>query len=110
MKNLTLLLPLLALVACSSSPQQDIEAAIRRHLKDPASATFQNLRVSKYQSYACISWNAKNGFGGYGEWSLARLIHTQSGWQVKDLELKGDETTHCDQDALDFSEKMTSMR
>lgn len=104
------LLAAFILAACSSSPQADIEAAVRSNLKDPASATFRDLRLSAHNTYACISWNAKNGFGGYGEWSAAKLIHTKSGWQVKDLEIRADMMHVCDQDALNVAESIASMR
>ena len=43
------------------------QAAAKRLLKDPDSATFRSLRISKYNGFevVCGEINAKNSYGGY---------------------------------------------
>lgn len=65
-----------------SYPILEIEQAIRENLKDPASAQFKNLAISKGGSYACVHWNAKNSMGGYNDWATAQLRKSGSAWEV----------------------------
>lgn len=101
-----MLIAVALLAACGNSPQMDIENAIRSQLKDPTSAVFKDLRISKGGRYACVSWNARNGFGGYGDWSTARLRLRESGWGIKEIETPKDMLHWCDQDALNVDESI----
>lgn len=55
----------------SSAEREIVEAAVRRELRDPASAVFQHTKIFtsnapyKYSGKYCLLVNAKNGFGGY---------------------------------------------
>lgn len=83
LKKLAILLSAVALVACGE--QSAIEAAVKENLKDPESARFADLVVSKSGSRACVSWNAKNSFGGYGEQSIAELAKANDVWTVEEM-------------------------
>jgi len=63
-----------------------IEAAVRENLKDPASARFGETLVSSSGNRACIEWNAKNGFGGYGGGEIAELKRVDGSWTVTEME------------------------
>tara|TARA_Y100001001_G_C8009475_1_gene309177 strand:+ start:1646 stop:2044 length:399 start_codon:yes stop_codon:yes gene_type:complete len=81
------------LTACSDSPnarnQQIITDAIKQRLKDPDSLTLKNWRFSKVAKdtlqHACVEFNAKNSFGGYGEPSLAIARFYKGSWTITDL-------------------------
>lgn len=80
MKKLFVLMLLFGLAACGN--QSQIKDAVRERLNDPDSAKFDFWNISKSLTYACIVWNAKNQYGGYGEWSLAVLKKEHSLWRV----------------------------
>lgn len=79
--------------ACSEAPnaqnKQIITDAIKERLKDPDSLTLKNWRFSKLAKdtlqYACVEFNAKNSFGGYGEPSLAIARFYKGSWTVTDM-------------------------
>lgn len=56
-----------AVSACGMSTTSQAEEAVRERLKDPTSAQFRNVR--KEGDYVCGEVNAKNGLGGYGDYS-----------------------------------------
>ncbi|TNE41646.1 MAG: hypothetical protein EP321_03240 [Sphingomonadales bacterium] len=64
----------------------DIERAIKERLKDPASAVFNDIIYSKARDRACVAYNAKNSFGGYGEPARAELKCGRDGWTVVNME------------------------
>ncbi len=74
------------LTACGGN--SDVENAIKARLRDPDSAKFQKVLVSKDQTRACAIWNAKNSFGGYGDWEIWRLKKIDGRW--KEFNRKGD--------------------
>lgn len=82
--NLFVLFGALLLVGCGS--KSAVEASVKERLKDPDSAKFQEFIKSDSGEYACIEWNAKNGFGGYGEWRVARLRKVDSSWNILEME------------------------
>jgi hypothetical protein len=49
-----------------NSPIEEAKKAIKEILKDPASAQFKDVRV--IDGNVCGKYNAKNSYGGYGEW------------------------------------------
>lgn len=74
-----------AIVAgCGNAVDYGIQSAVRERLKDPDSAKFEETR--KYENFACVSYNAKNGYGGYAGVSWALLKNTGSRWQVLDMD------------------------
>jgi hypothetical protein len=60
------LLLLLVVVACLPNDKSAIEAAVKENLRDPGSAQFGDLVLSESGQRACIQYNGKNAFGGYG--------------------------------------------
>lgn len=81
MRKITIILStLFALSGCGE--ESKIKEHIRANLNDPGSAQFKDSIISKNGLTACITWNAKNSMGGYGEWSKAELVMGDSGWQV----------------------------
>jgi len=90
----SLLLGAAMLAGCDSALFDDpIRQAVRATLKDPDSARFG--AVVQGEGYACIRYNARNGFGGYAGESWAALRMEVNGWRVLD----GDVPT-CDQGSL----------
>lgn len=90
----SLLLGAAVLAGCDSALFDDpIRQAVRATLKDPDSARFG--AVVQGEGYACIRYNARNGFGGYAGESWAALRMEINGWRVLD----GDAPT-CDQGSL----------
>lgn len=83
MKLLNFLPCFLLVVACSQ--QSEIEKAVSAQLKDPSSAQFKNIVVDENLDRACTQWNAKNSFGGYGEWQVAELWRINSKWTVVEM-------------------------
>jgi hypothetical protein len=53
------------------SPIEEAKIAVRGILKDPASAQFKNLKINSTGD-VCGQFNAKNSFGGYGEFEYFR--------------------------------------
>lgn len=76
----------LLVVACPGGDKSAIKGAVKEGLKDPGSAEFGDMVFSENGQRACIQWNAKNGFGGYGEGSTAELEKQQGSWVVIAME------------------------
>ena len=77
-----------------------IEKVISQRLKDPNSVQFKDMFVSSDGKRACITWNAKNSMGGYGEWDVAVLNKANSEWEVETME--GGSSDQCTQNSLDI--------
>ncbi len=90
----------LAAFGCSSD-NTDVENVIKQRLKDPESARFQSIAMNSAKNIACVTWNAKNSFGGYGESTLSSLRKTADSWQIDNLEVQDDYCTQQYLDALD---------
>lgn len=101
-KSLSVLFVLLSLTGCSE--QSSIENAVRENLKDPESAKFRNAIVSKNSTRACVEWNSKNSFGGYGEWDVTRLNKENGAWAISVMQVPSDSVHSCTQEALDRAE------
>lgn len=82
----------IALSACSSN-QEEIESAITVHLRDPDSAQFQKVILNKKGDRACAVWNARNSFGGYGDWQMTGLEKGARGWQITETKVRADRCT-----------------
>ena len=73
------------LVGCGDS--YTIKSIIKDKLNDPDSAKFKELVVSRNGEIACISWNAKNQAGGYGEWKYTLFSKgNDSSWEIREDE------------------------
>ena len=72
----------LAFLVAGCGQQGEIENAIKARLKDPSSAQFKHVLVNRKGNAACAVWNAKNSFGGYGEWDASELKKRGDGWAV----------------------------
>ena len=72
----------LAFVVAGCGQQGEIENAIKARLKDPSSAQFKHVLIDRSGNVACAVWNAKNSFGGYGEWAASELEKRSDGWTV----------------------------
>lgn len=94
------------LIACGGD-KAAIEGAIQANLKDPDSAKFRNLIVSKKGTYACIEWNSRNSFGGYGDWDVARLENVQSGWRVMEMKVPENKMRYCED--IDFIDEIREL-
>jgi hypothetical protein len=72
------LVPLIVitLTACEDGSR----AELRKQLKDPDSAKFEETIV--YKNFKCIKYNAKNSYGGYSGATWAILEHQPYGWNV----------------------------
>lgn len=88
MKRLIAIFFILTLVACGEDSK--IKEAIRDKLKDPGSANFKDVLVSKDGRRACAVWNAKNSMGGYSGWEVAQLLYQSSGWTVTKMKWEED--------------------
>jgi hypothetical protein len=68
----------MALGSCSLEEMQ-AQQSVREILKDPSSARFgQMTRLDS--KHACLTVNAKNGFGGYGDDEEAWLAKVDGKW------------------------------
>ena len=77
------ILMLIFLIGCGDS--SEIKSIIKNELNDPDSAKFKEIVFSKNGEIACISWNARNQVGGYGEWKYTLLFKgNNSFWGVFD--------------------------
>ena len=72
------------LAGCSQ--QSDVEKVIQGSLKDSSSAKFKDFVISKDGFSACIKWNAKNSFGGYGTWTITSFSRQGGTWKIQTLE------------------------
>lgn len=95
----------LALYGCNEESR--VQETVRSNLKDPDSAKFENLFVSKDGTRACINWNAKNGFGGYGGWATAELRHDADAWIV--VKMEGHDI-NCNDEAVAINEKVETVK
>ena len=77
----------------TSGDESAIKTAVKRNLKDPDSAKFEQMSLSEDKKRACIVWNAKNSMGGYGEWQIAKLEKSDAEWKVTALE--GGQSYEC---------------
>jgi hypothetical protein len=75
-----------ALILAGCGDSGGVKDAVKVRLKDPDSVKFDELVVSKKGDRACIVWNAKNGFGGYGSPSIAELRKLGDTWDVVKME------------------------
>jgi len=85
---LTGLMIALCFSACSNDTE--IKKAIQINLKDPNSAKFELILISEDQSIACAIWNAKNGFGGYGELEISELRKRDGTWRISQKKIDRD--------------------
>jgi hypothetical protein len=85
--------PLIAVVIAGCGQQGAIEETIKAHLKDPESAQFRTVLVSKKGDRGCAIWNAKNSFGGYGEWAVTELEKHGGRWQITAANGRADRCT-----------------
>lgn len=83
-KIVFLLAATLLLTGCGE--EEKVKNAVRENLKDPESARFTNFVLSKDGSHACIEWNAKNGFGGYGQGDAAVVFERDGIWEVDSMQ------------------------
>lgn len=77
----------------TSGDESAIKTAVKRNLKDPDSAKFEQMSLSEDKKRACIVWNAKNSMGGYGDWQIAKLEKSDAEWKVTALE--GGQSYEC---------------
>ncbi|MGJ8619762.1 MAG: lipoprotein [Methylophilaceae bacterium] len=99
---------LLLLAGCSEQPS--VESLIKSNLRDPDSAKFRNFIISKHKTMACIDWNARNSFGGYGEWDTARLINEGKGWSIVKMQINANEYGRwCPQQKMDSYEEFQAV-
>lgn len=103
MKKRVALVLALALISCSQ--QEDVQNAIKARLKDPGSAQFQRVVVSEKGDQACAIWNARNSFGGYGEWRATGLRKGAEGWQLADQDMAPERCTDAGMNAFDRFQK-----
>ncbi len=76
---------LFILLLSGCSQQSAVEEVVQNHLKDPTSAIFKDYVASDGNQYACISWNARNSFGGYAGWDVAFLKKVDGDWTVESM-------------------------
>jgi hypothetical protein len=68
--------------------QDLVKAAVLTSLKDPESARFGKFTLVTSE-HACLTVNAKNGFGGYtGDQQAYAVKSAANGWQVLAIEGK----------------------
>lgn len=79
-------MPLLLILAVGCGQQGAVESTIKERLKDPNSARFERVVFNKAGDRACAVWNAKNSFGGYGEWTSSELSKEVGYWVITRLE------------------------
>lgn len=82
-----MMLPIVIIISGCDNAVFDspIEKAVRMQLKDPDSAKFGKEVIVK--SRACISFNAKNSYGGYSGVTIAHLKRIYTGiWYVDDMD------------------------
>jgi len=75
---------LVLLAGCGDS--KAIKELVQAQLRDPESARFDELVFSEDGNQACVEWNAKNGYGGYGSPKIAELKKTDGAWEVVTME------------------------
>lgn len=83
MKKSFCLLLCAVLSACGGG---EFEKMVKRDLKDPDSAQFRETVRSNELGLACIEWNAKNSFGGYGGWKVAQFEKVEGRWAMRLME------------------------
>ena len=71
------------LSACSSA-ESDAKKAVSDSLKDPSSAKFGEFTL--VNDKACLTVNARNGFGGYTGDQQALLLKAENTWLVVTIE------------------------
>lgn len=81
-----LIVGLFAVVFAGCGQQSNMESAVKERLKDPGSAQFKSMVLSKEGNYGCIEYNSKNSFGGYGDSSIASLQKISGSWVVTSME------------------------
>jgi hypothetical protein len=103
-KKILITIPLIiAISGCSE--ESEIKDVIRANLKDPKSAQFKDYIESSDDITACITWNAKNGMGGYGEWEMAELKKSENGWEIVSLNTN---PNLCSKEAFSARKKISS--
>lgn len=87
-KYLIFITIVLVLAGCGDKDGPKIQSAVKAKLRDPSSAQFKDMVLSKNKIYACITFNAKNGAGAYGSWSIAEVSKKDGQWEVTNLDAK----------------------
>lgn len=85
--------------------QSTFEKLIKADLIDSESAQFRDLVLSDNKSRACLSYNAKNRFGGYVGWSVAMFEKREAGWHLTVLNSSPMNCSEPYFTAMDESEK-----
>ena len=103
MKKLWLLafVPLL-LAGCGD--QKTLENLVKEQLKDPESVMFKEFTISEKKTQACLVFNAKNGFGGYGAWNVAEFVKYGDKWRISTLDGREENCTAPGFKALDTAQ------
>ncbi|QNA89436.1 hypothetical protein G4G28_14895 [Massilia sp. Dwa41.01b] len=94
MRNVFLLAAIAAaLGGCGQALFDDgIKTAVRGRLKDPDSAKWGE--IIQYKNFACIKYNAKNSYGGYGGSSWAVLERNGDSWDVRHIDRESCDESH----------------
>ncbi|MDH0142397.1 hypothetical protein [Aquipseudomonas alcaligenes] len=104
-RNAAIIFFALAIYGCND--ESKIQDSVRSKLKYPESAKFENIFLSKDGTRACIKWNAKNSFGGYGEWSTAELKNNEGTWIVENMQ---GYDFNCSDEATTLNERVESAK
>jgi hypothetical protein len=89
MRNLfAIVLSAVLISACGESDA--VKDTIKRVLRDPDSVRFKRVLVSGDGKIACAVWNAKNGFGGYGDIEISELRKVDGAWKISDKKISVD--------------------
>jgi hypothetical protein len=59
-----------------------IEGAVKRSLRDPASAVFKHPEYFQGENVYCVRVNARNGYGGYTGFQQISLLVRSSGGRI----------------------------
>ena len=83
-KALYLAIPL-TLIGCND--ESVIHELVKKNLKDPESAQFHEFIVSDDNAMGCVEWNARNSYGGYGEYEVAEFSKDKDHeWLLTDID------------------------
>jgi len=90
-----------ALLSGCSDPSSELGELIKPRLKDPDSLKITQTTSNSESTRACVLWNAKNSFGGYGQPSVTSFKKSSTGWAIAKWEADVEKCSQAYFDALD---------
>lgn len=105
MKRL-LLIGCCAVLVAACGESDEVKSVLKQVLRDPDSAIFDRVLVSKDEKIACAIWTGKNAFGGYAAKEITELKKVDGAWRIQDKQIGVD---LCNKDFYEMRDELNAL-